>query len=317
MNIYDFDGTIYNGDSGIDFIKYSFIRAPFLVTISLIKCFFKFLKYKRGKVKFEEVKSAIFSYVKRINNLERFISKFVNKNKYKIKRFYLTQKKKNDVIITASLDFYVKPLCHSVGIKRIISTKYDVNKCQIIGDNCKGDIKAQMIEKRFPNTKIKDIYTDSLSDSSMFKYAQNVYIVNKDKIKEYDENYKFKKKLFNLDFIIFVFCGAISTLSNFVVSSLISTRINPIISYVIGYSISLFVAYLLNITYIFSKKIRFFGFLKFVISYLPNFIILFSFVYVFIDILSFNKYITYLAAAIIGIPLTFVILKLITFKKKA
>ena len=315
MNLYDFDGTIYDGDSGVDFLKYSLKRKPLKVLKSFFKTFFKFLKYKSGKIEFKEVKETMFSYVKNINNLDNFIQKFVKKHKSKIKKFYLDQKRKDDFIVTASLDFYVKPLCHSVGIKRVVATKYDILKGKIIGNNLKGLEKAMIVEKRF-NKKFAKIYTDSKTDEPLFKYGINVYIVEHDKVSEYTDDYKFKSSIFNFDFIIFVFCGGIGTLTNFAISSLVSRKINPVLAYVIGYSSSLFVSYILNMRYIFKRKLSIKGFIKFVISYIPNFLILFLFVYIFITKLNINKYLVYLLAAIIGLPITFLILKVRTFKDK-
>lgn len=317
MNLYDFDGTIYNGDSGIDFIKYSFIRKPFLVFRYVLKTAFKFFKYKSGKCEFKEVKESMFAYVTKINNLESFVKKFVKKNRHKIKKFYFEQRQKSDIIITASLDFYVKPLCHSVGIKRVIATKYDPNTGRIIGNNCKGQAKEKVLLNRFKTVRFNSVYTDSIDDTVLFKYSDNNYIINKNKIEKYNEEYQFKKKIFDVDFLIFVFCGGMGTLSNFVCSSIISLKLNPVVAYVCGYSISLIVSYLLNIKYVFKRKIKITDFIKFAISYIPNFLILFSFVYVFINILDINKYITYLLSAIVGLPVTFLILKLLTFKKSS
>ena len=315
MNMYDFDGTIYNGDSLVDFIKYSFKKKPLSVSKSIIKTIFKYFKYKREKITFEELKESLFSFVPSIKNKDEFISDFVKKNKNKIKEFYLKQKRKDDLIITASLDFYVKPLCKSVGIKKIISTKYDLKTGRIAGKNCKGTEKEKIIES-LPKNKFKCFYTDSINDKPLFKYAEKNYIVSKNKIEEYNKNYKFKKNIFDLDFLMFIFCGGMGTLTNFVISSIVSQKINPIISYVIGYSISLFVSYVLNMIYIFRRKLSIIDFIKFVISYIPNFLILFSFVVIFIDMLHINKYVVYLLAAIIGLPVTYVILKIRTFKKK-
>lgn len=315
MNMYDFDGTIYNGDSGADFLKYSFKRKPFIVSWSLIKGSFKYLKYKRGKIEFKEVKETLFSFVSHINNFDKFIKKFVKKHKKNIKKFYLDQRRKDDFIITASLDFYVKPLCHSVGIKRVVATKYDVEKGKIIGNNCKGLEKERIVTKMF-NKKFSNFYTDSKNDIPLIKYAENTYIVKKEKLEKYDENYKFKSGVFNFDFIIFVFCGGIGTLTNFVVSSIVSRKINPVLAYAVGYSVSLFVTYILNMLYIFRQKMNLKNFIKFVISYIPNFLILFLFVYIFINKVGLNKYLVYLLAAIIGLPVTFVILKIKTFKDK-
>ena len=106
------------------------------------------------------------------------------------------------------------------------------------------------------------------------------------------------------------------TLTNFVCSSIISRKVNPILAYVIGYSLSLFVSYILNMIYVFRRKLSIVDFIKFVISYIPNFLILFTFVWVFISKLNVNKYLVYLMAAVIGLPVTFIILKLRTFKEK-
>ncbi len=137
----------------------------------------------------------------------------------------------------------------------------------------------------------------------------------KDSIK--DLSFKEKIKLFtNKDFILFIFCGGMGTLTNFIISSIISFNVNPIISYVIGYGSSLFVAYYLNTRLIFKNKLSFKKFIKFVISYIPNFIILFSFVCVFINILNWNHYIVYLLAAMFGLPITYLIVKFYAFTNK-
>ncbi len=316
MNVYDFDGTIYDGDSGIDFLKYSFRKKPFILIIVIIKTFLIYIKYLFNKATFQEVKESMFSFVSRIKDFDKFINKFVLKHKKKIKKFYLDQKSKNDLIITASLDFYVKPLCHSVGIKKIIATKYDVKKGKIIGNNCKGSEKVKILLRMYPNKRIDKFYTDSISDEPLFNHASEVYIVEKTKIFTYTQKFQFKKKVFDKKFLIFVFCGGMGTLTNFVFSSIFATKIDPVISYIGGYAISLIVSYLLNIKLVFKRRINVYDFIKFVVSYIPNFVILLTFVYVFINVLLLNKYVVYLLAAIIGLPITYAILKLFTFKKK-
>ena len=45
MNIYDFDNTIFKGDSSIKFIKYSLLRHPFIVIPSMFKSLWECIKY--------------------------------------------------------------------------------------------------------------------------------------------------------------------------------------------------------------------------------------------------------------------------------
>jgi putative flippase GtrA len=123
-----------------------------------------------------------------------------------------------------------------------------------------------------------------------------------------------KKTFLRREFIMFVFCGGMGTLTNFIFSMIISTILNPSVSYVFGYGISLFVAYGLNAKLVFRHKISYTGFIKFIVSYIPNFLILFTFVLIFLNLLYWNKIIVYALAASLGLPITFLLVKLMVFK---
>jgi putative flippase GtrA len=127
---------------------------------------------------------------------------------------------------------------------------------------------------------------------------------------------KVKRTYFTVDFLLFIFCGGMGTLTNFVFSLIISTRLNPAVSYVFGYGISLFAAYSLNAKLIFHHKISLVEFIKFVISYVPNFLILFTFVLIFLNLFGWNKIIVYALAGLLGLPVTFLLVKTMAFKKE-
>ena len=79
MNIYDFDNTIFKGDSSIKFIKYSLLRHPFLVLVASLKSLGEVIKYIFKKSDFEKIKGKMFSFVKRINNLDELaVSNYYN-----------------------------------------------------------------------------------------------------------------------------------------------------------------------------------------------------------------------------------------------
>jgi putative flippase GtrA len=118
------------------------------------------------------------------------------------------------------------------------------------------------------------------------------------------------------EFILFVFCGGMGTLTNFVFSLLISTQLNPSVSYICGYGISLFVAYSLNAKLIFRQKLALIAFIKFIVSYIPNFLVLFTFVLIFLNLFGWNKVIVYGLAGLLGLPVTFVLVKVMVFGKK-
>ena len=103
---------------------------------------------------------------------------------------------------------------------------------------------------------------------------------------------------------------------NFLFSLLFSGFIDPVFAYIGGYLISLFATYALNSYLIFKLPFSFSRFLKFTISYIPNFLILVIFVAVLLNGFGFPKVLVYLAAAAFGLPLTFVLVKIFAFSNK-
>jgi putative flippase GtrA len=126
---------------------------------------------------------------------------------------------------------------------------------------------------------------------------------------------KAKHTFFTPEFFLFMFCGGCGTLVNFFFSLSFSQRIDPTFAYAGGYAVSLFATYALNTALIWKQKLSLKRFVKFVISYIPNFLILFAFVAVLINIFHIWAIIVYLAAAVFGLPITFVIVKVFAFRK--
>ncbi len=115
---------------------------------------------------------------------------------------------------------------------------------------------------------------------------------------------------------MFVFCGGCGTLVNFIISLLLAQLINSTVAYVGGYAVSLFVTYLLSSILIFKQRLSVIRFIKFIVSYIPNFLILFSCVAVLLNIFHIKEIIVYGCAAILGLPVTFILVKLFAFKKR-
>lgn len=194
MNIYDFDDTIFAGDSSVRFIRYSLLRHPFKVSWCFLKSSKEGIKYLFKKSDFGNVKSKLFSFVKDINNLDEYMNEYVLKNQHHIKKFYLEQRQDDDVVISASFDFIVRPFCEKLGIKHIIATLYDTKKGCIIGKNCKGKEKIVRFKQIIKNPKVENAYSDSLSDIPMFEIAQNAFLVKDEELIPYDIGRKRIKK---------------------------------------------------------------------------------------------------------------------------
>lgn len=127
---------------------------------------------------------------------------------------------------------------------------------------------------------------------------------------------KIKELIFDIKFIKFVIIGFINTFNTTIISYLLSLFIkNGNFTFIIGYLLSLTIAYILNSTFVFKQKKNIKQYYKFCISYIPNFLIQNIIVILIYNILELPKIIAYGSAALLGIPITFIILKIFAFKK--
>jgi putative flippase GtrA len=115
---------------------------------------------------------------------------------------------------------------------------------------------------------------------------------------------------------MFLIIGVINTFNGVIFSYVYSNMLNENIAFVFGYVSGLIVAYILNSYLTFKEKLAFKKFVKFAISYIPNFIIQNIVVIITFNIMGLDKLIAYILAAILGIPVTFILLKFFAFKKE-
>ncbi|KOM87004.1 GtrA family protein [Clostridium botulinum] len=127
---------------------------------------------------------------------------------------------------------------------------------------------------------------------------------------------KFKDTFLSKQFFIFVTIGIINTFIGVVFSYIFSSFLNENLAFIVGYICGLFVSYLLNSFFTFRENLDLNKFIKFSISYIPNFIIQNIVVLIVFNVMGLHKLIAYVLAAIIGVPVTFVLMKFFAFKHK-
>lgn len=127
---------------------------------------------------------------------------------------------------------------------------------------------------------------------------------------------KAKNIFLKKDFFIFLAIGVINTFNGTLFSMIFSKAFQPNLAFVFGYIVGLIISYILNSIFTFKAKLAWTKFLKFCLSCIPNFLIQTLSVLIIYNLLGFDKLIAYLAAAVIGLPVTFLLLKFFAFAKK-
>lgn len=182
MNVYDFDGTIYEGDCSVDFFIFCLKKRPWLVFILPWQILGIGL-YLVHAISKGTMKEHYFSFLKFIPHDSSYIDSFWNQNIHRIYPWYKKQQQETDVVISASPAFLVKPACERIGIKNVIATDVEYSSGKFLSQNCHDVMKVSFFYKRYPDIRISQFYSDSLSDEPMAELADQAFLIDKGSIK--------------------------------------------------------------------------------------------------------------------------------------
>lgn len=183
MNIYDFDNTIYKGDSTADFIMWSIRRKPTLIfkIATCVKPFFAYLAKRGTKTAFKE---KMYSFLQNIEDIDSELEEFWGEYIVNIKDWYKKQQREDDLIISASPEFLLRPVCKRIGIKHLMASRVDKKTGFYTGENCYGKEKVRRFYEEYEGGA-EEFYSDSKSDAPLAEISKTAYLVDDDKISEW------------------------------------------------------------------------------------------------------------------------------------
>lgn len=186
MKVYDFDDTIYDGDSSKDFLIFEIKRHPGIFALKSVSFLTSTILYILHIKKKETWKASMFSFLKDISDIQKEIDLFWDTHDKKIKSWYLKQQLQDDVIISASPAFLVEAGCCRFGITNVIATRMDVKTGEIVGNNCKGKEKVERFQKKYGNqVRVQEFYSDDESDCPMASMADRAFLVKGEEVFEW------------------------------------------------------------------------------------------------------------------------------------
>ena len=179
MRVFDFDNTIYKGESSFDFAMFVVKRKKTL--IRYIPAFLKMLfLYKRCKMDIETFTKQLEKYAtpffKNLDIIQELVDEFWTENIGKLYPEMLKKITKEDIIITSSPDFLLNEIKDVLNTNQILTTELDLKKKKIKFLNFQEN-KVKALKENYPKKKIKELYTDSYNDKPLMDLAENVYLV--------------------------------------------------------------------------------------------------------------------------------------------
>lgn len=185
MNVYDFDNTIYDGESVVDFffmcVKKEIRLLKFLPLILI-----KLIKYKRCKISLAELECFVEKYayglILQIGDVDAAVKEFWDKNIHKVKEYYINQRKDDDLILSATAGFLLSEFSKRMGGINYICSEIDL-KTGKIERICFRSNKTEIFKEKYPDEEIEEFYTDSMNDKPMIDVAKHAYLVKGNKVK--------------------------------------------------------------------------------------------------------------------------------------
>lgn len=184
LDIFDFDDTLYNGDSTIDFYVFNLKQNFGLIRYLPIQVSY-YIMYKLRIVKKTKFKEEFFSFLKGIKNVDEKVKLFWEENSNKIRINMLKNCKNKIVVISASPDFLLENICKKIKIEKLIASNVDKKTGKFNSENCYGEEKVKRLNMEIDNYIIENFYSDSLSDKPLAKLSKKNYLIKKGEIKEW------------------------------------------------------------------------------------------------------------------------------------
>ncbi len=178
MNVFDFDKTIFHGDSTAKFYKYALVHYPktWLHVPSMICAFSSYYIFKKGTK--TQMKERFYKFLTAIPDIDRAVEDFWNKNYDGIFDWYKKVHKETDVVISASPEFLLEGVCKKLGVEKMMASRVDKNTGKYFGENCHGEEKVRCFYEAYHDGEIDEFYSDSVSDAPLARLAKKAFVIN-------------------------------------------------------------------------------------------------------------------------------------------
>ena len=178
MNVYDFDETIFTGDSEDYFFAYLFKKPGFFW--DQVRYRWYELLFKCKLVSKTKAREAEYSLLRKIDDLDGLLADYWDQHERHMKSWYAAVKRPDDVIASATPRFLMEPIVARLGLPGLVATEMDPRTGKIHGEFAAGPYKVDQFRKQFSLDEIDEFYSDAYSDHFLAEYAKRAYVVHGD-----------------------------------------------------------------------------------------------------------------------------------------
>ncbi|MDO4492507.1 MAG: HAD family hydrolase [Clostridia bacterium] len=192
MNVYDFDETLFYGDSEDRFFQFIFRKKGYF----FCKLNYKWNEFKlrRGWATKTETREAEYAPVlKRIAETEDFdklLEAYWDEVEQYMMPWYDGVKKPDDIIASGTPRFIMEPIVRRLGLKNLVATEMDRVTGKCTGKFAVAEAKLVNFELQYDCKDIDNFYSDAYSDHFIADKAKKAWLI-------YEENGERKQMEWN------------------------------------------------------------------------------------------------------------------------
>lgn len=185
-NVYDFDKTIYKRDSTLDFYRFCLKQHP-VILVEIPVVFLYAILFSFRLCSMTAFKEKFFRFLRHLDTLDDLVTAFWNANQHEIAEYYRKGQRADDIVISASPEFLLEPICKTLNIETLIASKVDPESGLYDGENCWGKEKLERLRQELPDVSVGEFYSDSISDAPLAGIAEKAYLVQHGRLIPWEE----------------------------------------------------------------------------------------------------------------------------------
>ncbi|MBR2337097.1 MAG: haloacid dehalogenase-like hydrolase [Clostridia bacterium] len=171
MNVYDFDDTILEGDTERYFWAWVFKKFPHIAGYHSEYLFYMTLQ-NMGLITRDDSRPHAYAFLKEFDDIDAVVEQFWDEHEHFIKEWYLKTQRKDDVIISASPEFLLIPICKRLGINHLIASHMDKKTGRLPDKFNYAGQKVIRFREVFGDVKPECFFSDSESDRFMAEISE-------------------------------------------------------------------------------------------------------------------------------------------------
>lgn len=185
-NVFDFDNTLYHGESAADFALFM-IRYNKQIIRWLPCIFWNLLKYKLCLVTRERMEKTINAFLQDVfwdkDAILLQAQEFWETHAQKLDAGMLARIRPEDAIISAGPDFLLRAVGDRLGTEKLVCSEADLTEKKVRYLNF-GSNKVKRYREIYGDAPIEQFYTDSYNDKALMDISDTVFLVKKGKLRQ-------------------------------------------------------------------------------------------------------------------------------------